>query len=149
MAKELALPDTLNTEIAKQARQIAVEDADDLAVLQFLAQSAATAQLVKLRKLEESKVPIGVKPLKRTVTDTTTKLVLYPPWISFALLNDGTGGLTAWVNSEEEPLVEGMIAGGETYKCDMEYPVIHTIYLKSESGVSNAVRIYGKEGRPV
>lgn len=65
--KELSIPDT---DIAEWARKIGSEDADDLAVLQFLMQSSATAQLVKLRKLEESKIPIGVYSLPLTVPDS-------------------------------------------------------------------------------
>jgi len=120
----------------------------DPSVMQFLMQAASTSQLVKLRKLEESKVPTGVKPLKRTVTDTIMKLPLYPPWISFSLINDGAGALTVWVNDEADPFAESMIANGESYECDAKYPVIKSIYLKAASGTTAAVRIYGKEGRP-
>lgn len=121
----------------------------DPSVIRFIMQASATAQLVKLRKLEESKVPIGVKPLKYTVSDTTMEVQLGQPWISFSLINDGTGALTIWVNDERDPLVEGMVADGETYNCDMKYPIIHTLYLKAESGTTANVRIYGKEGKRV
>ena len=119
----------------------------DPGVMQFIAQMATTAQLVKLRKLEESKIPTGVKPIKMTIPDTITRIPLYPPWISFALLNDGAGALTVWVNDESDPLTESMIASGESYSTDMTYPVIERIYLKAASGTTATVRIYGKEGR--
>lgn len=142
MAKEIAMPN-----IIEQARSIATEDADDLAVLQFLMQAAATAQLVKLRKLEESKVPIGIKALKRTVTDTIMKLPLYPPWISFSLINGAGSALTVWINDDADPLVEDMIEASESYDFNATYPIIHTLYLKATLGGSTTVRIYGKEGK--
>ena len=48
-----------------------------------------------------------------------------------------------------DPLVEAMIEGGETYSLNCDYPVIHTLYLKAESGGSTVVRIYGKQGRQI
>jgi len=129
------------------AKNIGTEDADDLAVMQYLAQVASTAQLVKLRKLEESKVPTGIKPIKMTIPDTVTKVQLYIPWISFSLINDGAGALTVWVNDESDPLQEGMIASGENYDCNFDYPVIKKLYLKAANGTTAAIRIYGKEGR--
>lgn len=133
--------------IAEIAKNIATEDADDLAVMQYLAQETSALQLLKMRKLEESKVPTGVKPIKMTIPDTVTKIQLGVPWISFALLNNGTGDLTCWVNDEEDPLQESMVLSGESYSLDMTYPVIRAIYLKAASGTTANVRIYGKEGR--
>ena len=120
-------------------------------VTNLVIQLAQLAQLAKMRRLEESKVPVGVKPIKVTVPDSIMKIAIDPPWISFSLINDNPVatpyGVTVWVNSEEDPLVEGMIAYGENYNCNMEYPIIHTLYLKAESGTTVPVRIYGKEGR--
>ena len=145
MANELTVP---KVEIIENGQRVSSERIDP-AVASFIAQMAQTAQLVKLRKLEESKIPIGVKPLKLTVTDTTQKISLYPPWISFSLINGAGSSLTVWVNDEDDPLVEGMVEASETYQCDMSYPVIKTLYLKAESGGSTTVRIYGKQGRIV
>ena len=143
MSNELVIP---KVEIIENGKPIS-QDRIDPAVAQFIMAAAQTAQLVKLRKLEESKVPIGVKPLKRTVTDTIMKLILYPPWISFSLINDGAGAVTCWINDESDPFTESMVANGESYNCNMDYPVIRGIYLKAASGTTAAVRIYGKEGR--
>jgi len=146
MDKEIIGP--ISTEVTEQVRKIAGEDADDLAVMQYLMQASATAQLIRMRKLEESMVPIGIKPLKPTVTDTIMKLPIYPPWISLSLINGSGAALTLWVNDEQDPLEEAMIAASETYSLDMKYPVIHTLYLKAESGGTTIPRIYGKEGKP-
>jgi len=118
---------------------------DDMAVRQAIV--ARNSEI--MRRLEQSKVPIGVKPIKKTVTDTTMKLPLYPPWISFSLINDGAGALTVWVNDEEDPLAESMIASTKTFDCNMDYPIIKSIYLKAASGTTAAVRVYGKEGKPI
>ena len=136
-----------SNEIASRVQEIAAEDQDDLAVMAYVVQVAAAIHLSKMRKLEESKIPTGVKPIKMTIPDTITKIQLGVPWISFALLNDGTGDLTCWVNDEEDPLQESMVLSGESYSTDMTYPVIRAIYLKAGSGTTAAVRIYGKVGR--
>lgn len=107
------------------------------------------ALIGRIKELEESKVPTGTKPLRLTVTDTIKVVKLGVPWISFTLINNGSDALTVWVNSEEDPLVESMIDNGETYNLDMTYPVIHTLYLKAESGGSATVRIIGLEGRAI
>ncbi len=148
MEKQLAKiqPKSLDS-ITEIAKNIGTEDADDLAVMQYLAQETSALQLLKLRKLEESKIPTGVKPIKMTIPDTVTKVQLGVPWISFSLINNGTGAVTCWVNDESDPLTESMIANGKTYSVDMTYPVIKAIYLKAASGTTAAVRIYGKEGR--
>lgn len=138
-------PITPEVEIIENGKPVPAKTIDP-SVMQFIMQASATAQLVKLRKLEESKVPVGVKPLKLTVGDTVMEVVLGRPWISFSLYNDGDGALTVWVNDGRDPLVEGMVEEGETYNCDMEFAIIHTLYLKAAPGTTAAVRIYGKEG---
>ena len=136
------LPTTF--EVVEDGRRVVRPD-----VMGLVTQLATLAQINKMRKLEESKVPTGVKPIKKTVTDTTMKLPLYPPWISFSLINDGAGALTVWVNDEEDPLAESMIASTKTFDCNMDYPIIKSIYLKAASGTTAAVRVYGKEGKPI
>ena len=140
---ELSIP---SVEVVENGKPVSQERMDP-AVISFIMQAASVAQLVKLRKLEESKIPTGVKPLRYTVTDTIKVLRLSIPWISFSLINDGANAITVWINDEADPQIDGMIGASETYTCNMDYPVIRALYLKSESGTSNAVRIYGKEGR--
>ena len=118
-------------------------------VAAFIMAAASTAQLVKIRKLEESKVPVKTIPLKYTVTDTTMRLRLSPPWISLSLINDGDGAVTIWVNDESEPAATDMIASGLSYNLDFTYPVIKTIYLKAAIGTTATVKIYGTEGKPI
>ena len=141
MSQDLAFP---KVEVIDDGKPVPQERVNP-SVMQFIMQAAATVQLVKLRKLEESKIPTRVIPLSMTITTRTTKLVLGPPWISFSLINDGPGALTVWVNDESEPTASGMIVAGESYNCDMTYPVIKTLYMKSAS--TSSVRIFGKEGK--
>ena len=116
----------------------------DPSVMQFIMQAAATAQLVKLRKIEESKIPIGVLSILKAVATQTTEIVLGPPWISFSMINDGPGAVSVWINDRGEPSSPSMIANGESYSCDMTYPIIGIIKMKSAS--TSTVRIFGKEG---
>ena len=139
---------TPNVEVIENGVPV-LQERIDPAVAQFIMAAASTAQLVKLRKLEESKVPIGIKPIKRTVTDSIMKLPLYPPWISFSLINGSGGALSVWINDEADPLADDMIAASETYSFNAEYAIIHTLYLKAESGGSTDVRIFGKEGKAI
>jgi len=141
------LPETLKQVkiVDKNGRPTSVDDYDSF--MQFLMQAAATAQLVKLRKLEESKIPRKTVPLKVTVTDTVMKLTVAPPWISYSLLNDGPGAITVWDNTTEDPLQESMIASNESHSVNMDYPVVTMLCLKAASGTTATVRIYGKEGQ--
>ncbi len=124
-------------------------DSDDAFILTLLSQSQQTAQLVKMRKLEESKAPIGTKILRRNVTDSAQTIALQPSWISFSLINDGPGSVITWINTDEEPLLDdgGAIAMDETFNLDMIYPVINKLYLKCATGTIASVRIYGKQGQ--
>ncbi len=140
------LPSVPNVEVIENGRPVS-QNRIDPSVASFIAQMAMTAQLVRIRKLAESAIPTGVKPLKRTVTDTVMTIPLYPPWISFSLINDGAGALTVWVNDRQDPQQEGMVSSAQTYNCDMTYPIIRALYLKAASGTTASVRIYGKEGK--
>ena len=116
----------------------------DPAVASFIAQMTVAAQLAKIRKLEESKVPTGVKTISMTIGTDVVELVLSPPWISYSLINSGSA-MTVWVNNEEVPQSNSMIADTESISLDMTYPVIRRLYMKSAG--TSAVRIYGKEGK--
>ena len=115
-------------------------------ILQFLMQAAQVSQLVKLRKLEESKIPTGTKSLPNalTISTTITRVKLSPPWISFSLVNDGPDRIKCEVNKEENILDATYINKNASYNLNMEYPVIHTIYLQAEPEGTASVRIKGK-----
>ena len=120
---------------------------DDAFVLNLISQSQQTSQLVKMRKLEESKIPAGTLAVARTLSDVISRIDLHPFWISFSLVNDGPGAIAASVNSEVDLLSDsGTIALNETYNVDMTYPVIRAICLKAAAGSTASVRIYGKVG---
>lgn len=151
MSNELLIPP--NVEVTENGKPVSQERMDPN-VASFIMAAAQAAQLVKLRKLEESKIPTGATMLRRTVTDSMTSLDLLPRWISFSLTNDGPGAITVWVNEIEwvderaDFLLDGMIPSGESLNVDMKFPVIHTLYLKANAGTNALVRIYGKEGLP-
>ena len=119
-------------------------------VASFIMMAAQTAQLVKLRKLEESKIPIGVKPIKKTVSDTIMKLPLYPPWISFTLSNDGGGDVLLRINKLQGGDKGATIDSDETYDFDGTYPIVKKIFLVTEvAGTTATIRIRGLEGMPL
>ena len=144
MSNDITIP---KVEVIDQNGVPVSQERMDPSVVQFIFAAASLSQLVKMRKLEESKVPIAVKPLRRTVTDSVMEIKLDQPWISFSMINDGAGAVTAWVNDKNDPLETSMVASGETYSCNMDFPVIWAVYLKANTGTTAAVRIYGKVGR--
>ena len=123
------------------------QDRIDPNVAMFIMQAAQTAQLVKLRKLEESKIPTGVKSIILIVPDSTLGVSIYPSWISFSLRNEGPGGIVVWINDSGDPLLHSnMVNSNDYFDSDMIYPVISKLYLRAESGTTATVRIFGKEG---
>ena len=116
-------------------------------VAQFIMQAAATAQLVKLRKLEESKIPIGAKSFEWTITTTIKRIDLGTPWISFSLHNDGPGNIRMRINYLEGGMSsETTIDSEEVMSRDFNYPIVTRLYLVTESGTAT-VRVYAEEGR--
>lgn len=129
------------TEVMDEGRRVVRPD-----VMQFLVQAASLSQLVKMRKLEESKVPAGTASLNFTANTTIKKILLHVPWISFALVNDGAGKIKVAVNDETELLYGTEIDSGETYTLDCVYPVIRVLYIQTVSGTAT-VRIRAKVGK--
>lgn len=121
----------------------------DPAVAGFIAQMAMASQLVKIRKLEESKIPTGLKSFSVSVDGTRKKIGLNKPWISISMINDGLNSVYTRLNSLEGPLIENgaVIKSGEPYTYDADYPIITCIYLQCASGESATVRIHGEEGQ--
>ena len=144
MDKSLAIPPMPSVEVIEDGKPVSGVRIDP-AVASFIAQMTIAAQLAKMRKLEESKIPTGVKTISMTIGTDVVELVLYPPWISCSLINDAGSAMTAWVNDEAVPQSDSMIAVTESISLDMTYPVIRRLYMKSAG--TSAVRIYGKEGK--
>jgi len=114
-------------------------------IVQFLAQAAQTAQLVKMRKLEESKIPTGTDSVAFTVT---TLPVVYKPgflWISFVLVNDGPDSLYLAVNDQKELFKNTPLNITESYTYTGVYPIVERLYLQSVTTTA-AIRIQAKRG---
>ena len=137
----------MNKDIVPTFPKIVGEERMDPAILQFVMQASIAAQTAKMRKLEESKVPVGSKSYSATIPDTVTVVKLGEPWISFTLINDGGSSVYVEVNSDEGLLDKTPVKAGESYTYNAEYPIIHTLYLQAESGGTAAVRIKGKVGK--
>lgn len=130
------------TEVMDEGRRVVRPD-----VMQFLVQAASLSQLVKMRKLEESKVSTKSISHYITVSDRLTVVDSGEPLISFTIINDGPGLLYYRVNRIEGPLrMEAPVMVGQAVVADFEYPVIERIYLTSAVGATSVVRIFGKVG---
>ena len=122
----------------------------DPGAMQFIAQMAATAQLVKLRKLEESKVPTGEISLSRTITDTIKEITLSKPWLSFTLANDGAGDVLLRINTLEGSDEGAAIESGENYNFSSDYPIVKKLFLvTATAGTTANIRLRALEGRPL
>ena len=139
--RELKLPQSL--EVVEDGKRVIRPD-----VLSFLYQATAAAQLVKLRKLEESKGGTRVVPLPTfTVTAVVTELRIWPPWISLSGINDGPGALFWAVNERNQVEVSTPVNANEAFTVDMLYPVIKWLYFRAAPGTTASVRLFGKEGK--
>ena len=121
----------------------------DPSVAAFIMAAAQTAQMVKLRKLEESKIPTGSPSFEWAVTNSIREIKLDIPWISFYLINDGPGNVRIRINNLEGGIVkETTIDTGETIARNFGYPVVNRIFLVTEvAGTAATVRIFAEEGR--
>lgn len=141
------VPTAPNIEVWQDGKQISpTADYDEF--MAFLMQASANAQLVKMRKLEESKVPTGDRSFSLTITDETKELWLDPPWISFVLVNDSEDYGVQWaVNSEARFIYETPVRPRETLPVDWKYSIIRVIYLRAEPGGTADIRLFGVEGK--
>lgn len=114
-------------------------------IVQFLAQAAQTSQLVRMRKLEESKIPTGSDSVAFVVTTALSRYKSGRLWISFTLVNDGPSPLFLSVNDGEGLLESTPINATGSYEFDGTYPVVHTLFMRAVTTTA-AVRIQAKSG---
>ena len=133
---------------------------DDPAVLQFIMQAAANAQLVRLRKLEESKVPTGTISFPLTVTPSPTVVEPAPPWISFSIINAGPGAVRVEVTNGASTLnsvevINGtstfnssaLIPSGGTKNIDFGFPVITRVVFAAAPGTTATITVAAIQGK--
>lgn len=138
-----------NSNIIEQVKGIAGEDADDLAVMQYLAQVAATANLVKINRREDLAIPIGSRSYVIAVTDVMTEFRIANPWISFSLINDGPDNILFKIDKLEGGITEeAPINNTETVSLDFRFPIVNILYLVTQvAGTVASVRVYAVEGK--
>ncbi len=124
---------------------------DDPAVLQFVMQAVANAQLVRLRKLEDSKVPIGTLSFTRTITDSPWDIDpddLDLPWISFSIINAGPGAVHVEVTSSEAMLNRSaLIPVGGTKNIDFGFAVITRVMFAAAPGTTATITVAAVKGK--
>lgn len=135
-----------SVEIVEDGKSISQERIDPN-VASFIFQAVQASQLVKLRKLEESKIPIGASSFEWTITTTTKRVDLANPWISFTLYNEGLGSVKVRINTLNGDMSdETTVNSGEVLNRDFEYPIITRLYLVTESSTA-IVRVHAEEGK--
>lgn len=119
----------------------------DPSVMNFIMQSTATAQIVRLRQLAEAQIPKGEIQIDITITGLVHIRRLTDPMISFTFVNDGPDSVfleinkTGRVNTTRSPLLVN-----EVYTYNAGYPIIETLSFKVVDGESARIRLRGKTG---
>jgi len=117
----------------------------DPTVASFIMQSVQAVQLSKLRKLEESKIPIGTKTRVLDLTTRVNEYDISPPWISFTIANAGPDNAKiSTLKMEGGHESEADIDPGQVLNFNFNFPVVDKIYLSSTGTCQ--VRIYAIEG---
>jgi hypothetical protein len=125
-------------------KEITTTDPDEALAFQLMFQASQNYQLLKMRKLEESKIPTGTNSIKVYI-NSYLKLELSPPLISFTLINKGPSALSMWVNESSDPQNDDMISAGASFRVDMGHPIINIINLKATDATVQILGIQGKQ----
>lgn len=140
MNKQITIP---NVDIVEQAKKIGSEDADDLAVMQYIAQAAAAAQLVRIRKYFDDRTSEGfVQSWNLTVTPVVQEIVLDYPAQSFYIINDWGSPIFVEINRRHKTasqlnITEDMPLNFETHK-------LKRFYVYCSPGGAARARAYAK-----
>lgn len=135
--------------IAERAAQIGMEDADDLAVLNFVAQMQTARATTRMLRLAEAKIPTGFRHFEYTILVGETLVIqLGVPWISFTIHNkSATTGFFMAINDRDRLNEDAPIAPLKSANIAWEFPLIKTIYLKVDGAVDVPVEIWAIEGK--
>ena len=118
--------------------------------LQFIMAAAQVAQQVKMRKLEESKIPIGNRSISLSLTDQMTEIKLHMPAKSYSVINDdATNDIYIVENDASKVLTSAPIKSRGEQHVNHDYPIIHAFYLKADDGTTANVRLFWEECLPM
>lgn len=124
----------------------------DPKILQFVMQAAQLGQLVKMRRLAESKRVVKFDNDTLSLTTTVREYPCDPPWLSVTIINDGDGAIYFRINDPKDIYnTEGAITAshlnkGESFTFNAEYPTIRALFLRAVSGTAS-VRLEFKVGQ--
>lgn len=117
-------------------------------VMSFLVQAASAAQLARLRRLEESKIPTGSKGYSRTIGFAVTRFELPRPCISFNVINDGPNNVGVAINNQDALMYAHFVLPTESYGVDLRYPIIYRLFFQTAvAGATAAIRLSVIEGK--
>ena len=120
----------------------------DPSPLIYMMQMATAVNTAKLRRLEQSKVPIGTKSFNGYNVSTTYRSIrLDPPWISLVLVNYGPENVYLKVNELEGPLTDEIeVRAGESRPLDFIFPIMTELWVCTKQATSK-VKIDGVVGQ--
>ncbi len=136
------MADITPVEILDEGKRVVRPD-----IMQFLMQAAQVSQLIKLRKLEESKGATGENNKTYSLTTKIRRIRPFPKWISFSLINDGVDDVVLTVARTDNPDIstDATIKKNQSYTYDATYPVINEIRIMAVNTTAT-VRIFAQEG---
>lgn len=143
MSDNLPVPAMPQITVIEDGKEVPQERIDP-APMQFIMQAVAAAHLAKLRKLEESKVPVGTRSSDFDVGPAPYSLAFDHPVISFSMVNNGPGVVRVKVNNPFMINEESPVLPGQPFTLNCVYPVIEEIYLYSDTNATGS--IYAKVG---
>ena len=144
MGKDTSMP---SVEVVENGQRVSNPRIDP-SVMSFIMQAGSLAQLVKIRKLQESTIPVGEEGIPITVSFQIYHIRLNTPWISFSLRNDGPGSIYMAINNASQLLKRMPINVNEAVNEDMKYPIITDLYFRTVvAGTVASLRIRGKQGQ--
>ena len=137
--------------VPQDAREIEIvgggEERMDPRVMSLITSLGQLAQQNRIRKLEESKIPETTYSVTLAII-TELEYIVYPPWISFSLINDGPGTLFLHVNGNKprSPNQAPVLVGGRL-DIDFKYPVINKIYFQCVTVLPVSIRLTAMVGK--
>ena len=124
----------------------------DPRILQFVMQAAQVGQLVRMRRLEESKRVKGSDSDTLSLTTGVTRYKCFEPWASVTIINDGPDSIYHEINDPKDIYNTGTsiraakLQSGESFTFNAEYPTIRSLYLRAVSSTAS-VRLKAKVGQ--
>ncbi len=140
MAEEVHLSSIPNVKIIKDGKEVDTSAIDDYdAFMLFIMQSAATANIVKIRKHLDDRTSIGeTENFDLDITPEPQEVEPYYPSQSLSLVNRGPGKIFVTINALNRTATP--LEAGEDFKINFETHKLRRFYVWSEPGTVAAAQ---------